>query len=124
MYTLVAQLVKFSFGCISLYIVAAHKSLCACVVYYGIPHMVWYIILIHKHKYITFRANNRHLAKRELSAIRSHCTSNDHPLDSANYSIIDKCNRRDIRVLESVCMHKTVPHSNNYQAAEKIQIMV
>ena len=69
-------------------------------------------------------SHNRHLAKPELSAIRSQCTINDHPLKAANFSVIDKCNRLDISVLESLNIHRTKSHLSNYQAAEKLQIVV
>ena len=85
--------------------------------------MLQMFIRVHKHKGTSFRTN-RHLAKPELSAIRSHCTSNDHPLKSANFSVIDKCNKLDIRVLESLYIHRTKPDLNNYQTAEKLQIVV
>ena len=55
----------------------------------------------------------RYLVKPELSAIQSPFTSNDHHLKTANVSVIDKCNRFDIRVLESLYIHKTKSHLNN-----------
>ena len=80
--------------------------------------MLQMFIRVHKHKGTSFRTN-RHLSKPAFSEIRSHCTSNDNPLKSANSSVIDKCNRLDIRVLESLYIYKTKPHLNNYQTAEK-----
>ena len=98
-----------------------YKYNCDCCLWsYIVNTMLQMFIQIHKHKDTSYRPN-RHLAKVELSAIRSHYTSNGHPLKSANFSVIDKCN---IRVLESLYIHKTIQHLNNHQSAEKWQIVV
>ena len=84
--------------------------------------MLQIFIRVRKHKDTSFRTN-RYLAKPELSAILSHCASNDHPPISANFSVIDKRNRPGIEVLESSYINKTKPHVNNHQAVEKLQIV-
>ena len=85
--------------------------------------MLQMFVRVHKHKGTSFRTN-RPLAKPELSAIRSHCNSHDHPFKSTNFSVIDKCNTSDLRTLESLHIHKSRPDLNNYQTAEKLQIVI
>ena len=80
-------------------------------------------VRVYKHKDTSFRTNIL-LAKPELSAIRSHCYIHDHPFKSTNFSVIDKCNTSDLRILESLHIHKSRPHLNNYVTAEKLQIVV
>ena len=90
--------------------------------YFG-STMLQMFVRVHKHKGTSFRTN-RPLTKPELSAFRSHCNSHDHPFKSTNFSVIDKCNTSDLRTLESLHIHKSRPHLNNYQTAEKLQIVV
>ena len=71
---------------------------------------------IHKHKGTSFRTN-RYLTNPEESAIRAHCHNKDHLLKTSNFSIIGRCNRTDVKLLES--LHIIRLKLNNFHSAEK-----
>ena len=78
---------------------------------------------MHKHKGTSFRTN-RLLSNPEESAIRSHCYKKDHLFKFSNFSIIDRCNKEDLKLLESLYTHKLQPSLNNYQIPEKLSIAI
>ena len=64
------------------------------------------------------------LTKPSHSEIRNHCHENSHPLSFNHFSIIDRCNNPfDLRLLESIHIHKLRPTLNSYQSAAELNIL-
>ena len=53
----------------------------------------------------SFRTD-RLLTSPEFSNIRNHAHENNHPIRDCNFKILDTCNSFDLRLLESIYIHK------------------
>ena len=51
------------------------------------------------------------------SNIREHSLSCDHPIISDNFSVLAKCPTFDLRLLESIYIHKLSPNLNNHNSS-------
>jgi hypothetical protein len=75
------------------------------------------------HRGVSFRTN-RPITKPEKSSIRDHCLELDHPIKIQKISILAATsNISDLRVLESLQIHKCKPALNDYQSAMKLNIV-
>ena len=48
-----------------------------------------------------------------FSNIREHALSFDHPIKVDNFSVLARCPSHDLRLLESIFIHKFSPNLNN-----------
>ena len=76
-----------------------------------------------QHRGISFRTGTM-LTRSDNSAIRDYCFNNDHPFKNSNVNIIDSTARLlDLRILESIHIHRNNPEINNYQTATTVNIL-
>ena len=73
-----------------------------------------------------------HLAKTEKLSlimgwshgmIREHSLSCDHPIISDNFSVLAKCPTFNLRLLESIYIHKLSPNLNNHNSSCPLNIL-
>ena len=57
------------------------------------------------------------------SNIREHSLSCDHPIISDNFSVLAKCPTFDLRLLESIYIHKLSPNLNNHNSSCPLNIL-
>ena len=78
---------------------------------------------VDEHRGVSSRTG-QFLTKPSHSEIRNHCHTNNHPLNSKHFSIIDRCNSPyDLRLLESIHIHKLRPSLNSYQSAAELCVL-
>lgn len=66
----------------------------------------------------------RPLSKPEKSSIREHCMDRDHPMRLENFSILDYGTTSDLKLLESLYIHKNSPSLNDHQSSVTLNITV
>ena len=71
-----------------------------------------FISRICEHKGISPRTKKRYVNPPH-SNIREHSLSCDHPIISDNFSVLAKCPTFDLRLLESIYIHKLSPNYNH-----------
>ena len=75
------------------------------------------IIRFKQHLGKSFRTN-RHLAHPPYSACRSHSDITGHPLNLANFEIIDSISKHgDLKILESIYIKKLSPSLNRMESS-------
>ena len=57
------------------------------------------------------------------SNIRDHLVSSDHPIIAENFEIIATANKYDIRIVESILIHKTKPTLNDQNSSIPLNIL-
>ena len=75
-----------------------------------------------EHKGISFRTN-RPLSNPSHSNIRQHAFNCDHPILTSNFSLLSKCPSNDLKLLESIYIHKIVPSLNNQNSSCPLNIL-
>ena len=58
-----------------------------------------------------------------FSNIREHALSFDHPIKVDNFSVLTRCPSHDLRLLESIFIHKFSPNLNNQASSFPLQIL-
>ena len=58
-----------------------------------------------------------------FSNIREHALSFDHPIKVDNFSVLARCPSHDLRLLESIFIHKFSPNLNNQASSFSLQIL-
>ena len=58
-----------------------------------------------------------------FSNIREHALSFDHPIKVDNFSVLARCHSHDLRLLESIFIHKFSPNLNNQASSFPLQIL-
>ena len=58
-----------------------------------------------------------------FSNIREHALSYDHPIKVDNFSVLARCPSHDLRLLESIFIHKFSPNLNNQASSFPLQIL-
>ena len=58
-----------------------------------------------------------------FSNIREHALSFDHPIKVDNFSVLARCPSHDLRLLESIFIHKFSPNLNNQASSFPLQIL-
>ena len=75
-----------------------------------------------EHKGISPRTNMP-FSNPPLSNIREHALSFDHPIKVDNFSVLARCPSHDLRLLESIFIHKFSPNLNNQASSFPLQII-
>ena len=75
-----------------------------------------------EHKGITLRTKKPYV-NRLHSNIRENSLSCDHPIISDNFSVLIKCLTFDLRLLESIYIHKLSPNLNNHTTSCPLDIL-
>ena len=79
-------------------------------------------IRMSQHKGRSFRTGQL-LASPEFSNIRNHAFESDHPILDDNFIIIDTCDSFDLRLLESIYIHKKKPYLNDQNSSTELSIL-
>ena len=58
-----------------------------------------------------------------FSNIREHALNCNHPFKIDNFSVLDRCHDYDLRLLESIFIHKLSPNLNNQTSACPLNIL-
>ena len=58
-----------------------------------------------------------------FSNIREHALSFDHPIKVDNFSVLARCPSHDLRLLDSIFIHKFSPNLNNQASSFPLQIL-
>ena len=75
-----------------------------------------------QHKGRSFRTGQL-LASPEFSNIRNHAFETDHPILDDNFKILDTCDPFDLRLLESIYIHKKKPSLNDQNSSTELSIL-
>ena len=73
------------------------------------------------HKGISSRTG-RPLTKPENSRILEHFNSTNHGISLSDFKILKTCKTLDLKVTESVCIHRFKPDLNNHDASLPLNI--
>ena len=65
-----------------------------------------------EHEGISFRTNRPLRSNPSHSNIRQQAFNCDHPILTSNFSLLSKCPSNDLKLLESIYIHKIVPSLN------------
>ena len=79
-------------------------------------------IRMSQHKGRSFRTGQL-LASPEFSNIRNHAFETDHPILDDNFKILDTCDPFDLRLLESIYIHKKKPSLNDQNSSTELSIL-
>ena len=79
-------------------------------------------VRISQHKGISYRTDVPY-SNPSFSSIRDHSLNSDHPILLQNFKIIDRCKKFDIRILESVNIHKFRPNLNEQTSSFPLSIL-
>ena len=79
-------------------------------------------IRISQHRGRSFRTDQL-LTSPEFSNIRNHAHENNHPIHDCNFKILDTCNSFDLRLLESIYIHKKKPSLNDQNSSTELNIL-
>ena len=74
------------------------------------------------HKGISSRTG-RPLTKPENRCILEHSNSTNHGISLSDFKILKTCETLDLKVTESVCIHRFKPDLNNYDASLPLNIL-
>ena len=75
-----------------------------------------------QHKGRSFRTGQL-LASSEFSNIRNHAFETDHPILDDNFNILDTCDPFDLRLLESIYIHKKKLSFNDQNSSTELSIL-
>ena len=75
-----------------------------------------------QHQGLSFRTGNP-LINPPFSSIRDHSLNCNHPIKTGNFSILKHCNNFDIRILESLFIHKYSPNLNEQNSSFQLNIL-
>ena len=81
-----------------------------------------FISRICEHKGISPRTNVP-FANPPFSNIREHALNCNHPIKIDNFSVLARCQDYDLRLLESIFIHKLSPNLNNQTSACPLNIL-
>ena len=79
-------------------------------------------IRMSQHKGRSFRTGQL-LASPEFSNIRNHDFESDHPILDDNFKILDTCDSFDLRLLESIYIHKKKPYLSDQNCSTELSIL-
>ena len=79
-------------------------------------------IRMSQHKGRSFRTGQL-LASPEFSNIRNHAFETDHPILDDNIKILDTCDPFDLRLLESIYIHKKNPSLKDQNSSTELSIL-
>ena len=79
-------------------------------------------IRISQHRGRSFRTDQL-LTSPEFSNIRNHAHENNHPIHDCNFKILDTCNSFDLRLLESIYIHKKKSSLNDQNSSTELNIL-
>ena len=79
-------------------------------------------VRISQHKGISFRTN-RPLSSFDSSKIYEHAFDNNHPISDDSFKILSNSNVFDLKVLESLYIHKLQPNLNDYNSSFDLHIV-
>ena len=78
-------------------------------------------VRVSQHKGCSFRSNNP-LTNPEKSNILDHSLTANHPITLENFKILASCDRFDLRLLESLFIHKLKPSLNDEHSSTDLLI--
>ena len=73
-------------------------------------------VRISQHKGISYRTN-RPLSSPSHSSIREHAYDSDHPIKTEYFQLLSQSNQFDIKILESIYIHKHNPGLNDMSSS-------
>ena len=79
-------------------------------------------VRISQHKGRSFRINSL-LSCPENSKILDHSLNSGHPIIVNNFKILDSCKNNDLRILESLWIHKLKPSLNDRSSSAELSII-
>ena len=79
-------------------------------------------VRICQHKGISFRTN-RPINSPSHSSYRDYSLNNNHPIRSENFQILSRSNQHDIKILESIYIHKFNPDLNDMSSSFKLSVI-
>ena len=79
-------------------------------------------VRVSQHKGCSFRTNNP-LSNHEKSNILDHSLAANHPITIENFKILASCDRFDLRLLESLFIHKLKPSLNDQHSSTDLLIV-
>ena len=79
-------------------------------------------VRISQHKGRSFRTNSL-LSCPENSKILDHSLNSGHPIIDNNFKILDSCKNNDLRILESLWIHKVKPSLNDLSSSAGLSII-
>ena len=79
-------------------------------------------VRISQHKGRSFRTNSL-LSCPENSKILDHSLNSGHPIIDNNFKILDSCKNNDLRILESLWIHKLKPSLNDRSSSAELSII-
>ena len=79
-------------------------------------------IIISQHRGRSFRTDQL-LTSPEFSNIRNHAHENNHSIRDCNFKILDMCNSFDLKLLESIYVHKKKPSLNDQNNSTELNIL-
>ena len=79
-------------------------------------------IRMSQHQGKSFRSNNK-IPSLTHSKILDHALDFGHPVDENSFKIIDSCNNLDLKVLESINIHKFKPSLNDLSSSTELYIL-
>ena len=79
-------------------------------------------VRISQHKGRSFRTNSL-LSCLENSKILDHSLNSGHPIIDNNFKILDNCKNNDLRILESLWIHKLKPSLNDRSSSAELSII-
>ena len=79
-------------------------------------------VRVSQHKGCSFRTNNP-LSYPEKSNILNHSLAANHPITIENFKILASCDRFDLRLLESLFIHKLKPSLNDQHSSTDLLIV-
>ena len=79
-------------------------------------------VMISQHKGISFRTN-RPLSSFDSSKIYDHAFDSNHPISDDSFKILSNSNVFDLKVLESLYIHKLQPNLNDYNSSFDLHIV-
>ena len=79
-------------------------------------------VRISQHKGISFRTN-RPLSSFDSSKIYDHAFDSNHPISDDSFKILSNSNVFDLKVLESLYIHKLQPNLNDYNSSFDLHIV-
>ena len=71
----------------------------------------------------SFRRTNFLLSCPENSKILEHSLNSGHPINDNNFKILDSCKNNDLRILESLRIHKLKPSLNDRSSSAELSII-
>ena len=79
-------------------------------------------VRVSQHKGISFRTGNM-LNSVEKSEILDHFLDSGHFTNENNFKILDSCQPFDLRILESIYIHKIKPSLNDHSSSVELSIL-